>query len=997
MIMMNVCRSTLLALLVFSQLSYAVKMDETTHDVIIDRLEMAISNMEKKAPERPGVLARLADLYADRARIVTMNRIGGECKKDCKDPVKDRARAINLYNEALSRLPRDRQGKVTLQVAHLHNLNGQSAKAIQLYNHVIRSSSKQFDAEAKALANAAVGEIHFRKGEFVPALRHLNAARVPQMKNRGLVEYRIAWCHLNMGKTDLAIDTMVKLLSTPALLATQTSEGRVVDASFVQDASNDLARFLARTTVTHKEIQTLRNLSPDNARKLNLHTLASETDRLGKKVASLTVWDAYLAEEKISAGERLEVQARVAQIYYDLNRLGAAAEAFGKALELRKRYSCKDEVECEELQTRLRRFVTVWHRAQKREPTVALFQAYVAYVNVFREDVEMLHWAAQIGSEVNRPKEAADLFHRASLAAIPQIKKNPKDQKLIKIFEGSLLGEIEMAEASKDSKTRETAYDHYLNVNPNGSQATQVRYQRAQLYYKNGRTREALNEFNYLATQGKADNRDLRVKSADLALDALVALKDDKALQLKSLEYARIYNERKTEYMKISRKATMNIVANQLKDESSTSRSQYRSSLETLNRVQMDGADDAEKIRFFKNKLVIAQKAMELDAVSDSADQLLRIKSLNADDREWAMAQKVWVAELQLNFTEAYQLTRQMKLDKMSKADRELRLALLAELAGINSRPHNEAYIKLAGNTRAANLVRVTLIKASHNPWHQLDQHLRSLRQHPDILAGLALELFARQKDYNRANGLIKTTGIVKYPAGQTLARQIQIRDFNTFELKIRSHRLHAYNEQVMQNTLKERLKLISQSERAVQEAIKKRDWTMQILTLTQLSRENRRLYDDINKLPVPRRLNPQQRQQYMQLIQTQSAPYLAKAERIQMQLNEMWNNSASMQNLQSAYMSASPELQKIYRDEINELARRAPSSAEKRLNNLLNTPFRKPSERDLMYARKALQNDPLNISKAQELRKLESQSGRDAMVVYLDERIAQIKKGKSL
>ena len=67
------------------------------------------------------------------------------------------------------------------------------------------------------------------------------------------------------------------------------------------------------------------------------------------------------------------------------------------------------------------------------------------------------------------------------------------------------------------------------------------------------------------------------------------------------------------------------------------------------------------------------------------------------------------------------------------------------------------------------------------------------------------------------------------------------------------------------------------------------------------------------------------------------------------------------------------------------------------RLQNLLRTPFRRPSQKDIMVARQQLQANPFDISKAERLRELESQSGKPAMVVYLDERISQLKKGKSL
>lgn len=991
---------TILAALLFAfvQLASAVKMDETTHDQVIQRLEMGVESLEKADPARNAVLIRLADLYADRARLKAMNEVQAGCTQKCPGSLADRNRAIKLYNEALPKVEKSEQGRTLLQIAHLHALNDESKKSTDLYGKILKSPKSAYSSEVKALANSSMGEIHFRKGDFKTALKYFEAARRENLKNRALVEYRIAWCHLNLGHNQKAISTIVNLLQNPELMATQTTDGKNVDPSFVQDVSQDLAKFLAHSEIGPRQIQLLRDLSPDNMRKSNLHTLGTETDRLGNKKASLVVWAAYVDEGEVQPNEKLEVQTRVAKIFYDMNKLDLATNAYEKAMDLWKKHGCTGDADfCGELKTRLRGMVTAWNKAQKKKPTNNLFRVYIAYTNVFSDDTEMLHWGAVVGRDLGKHKESAVMFHKAAAQAYADLQKKPNDKELKNLLEGSLLGEIEMAEASKDLKAREAAYNYYLQINPNGAEAFRVRYQRAQVYYQTNRFQEAFSEFHYLASMPSKEHKDLGVKSADLALDSLVALKDDKSLQVRSLEYARFFPERKTEYLKISRKATLNIVAANLKNEKKNDQSDYKANLVALNQVNMDGADDAEKIKFYKNRIIVAQKALALDSVIKTSDLLIGVKTVSAEDREWAMAQKVWVAELQLNFAEAYKLSKKMQLSHLSKADRELRLALLAELAGLNARPHQEAYLRMAPSVRAGNLVRVTLIKNSSRPWNELNKHLRPLKQTPDLLASIVLETFARDKNTKKAEQLLRSTSIARYPAGQTLSRHLGMRDFYAFDRKIRAHKIYGYSEAAMQKGLKERLKLLSQSERQAQQAFNKHDWTLQVLTLSQLGRENRRLYQDIQALPVPRRLNAQQRQQYLAQVKQLSDPYLARAEKIESELADMWSNSNSVQNLQTAYVTASPELQSLYREEIGPLAASAPGGARNRLNNLLNTPYRRPSQKDILLARRELQADPFDISKAEQLRALEAQNGRPAMVVYLDERISQLKKGGTL
>lgn len=985
----------LTSLIVSVPFASAVKMDETTHDMVIQRLELGLDGMDKNEPERNGIVLRLAELYSDRARLKAMNEMESGCK-NCKGALSDRKRAISLYEDGLKKADKADQGKLVLQIAHLYSLNDDDKKSETLYKQILNSKRGTYSSEVRAIALANAGEKKFREGNFKGAMKDFEAARKEKLNLRALIEFRISWCQLNLGQTDKAIRTLSALLQNPTLLATQTTDGQNPDQVFIQDLSHDLAIFLARTDVGVSQIELLKRLSPDPVRKSNLHTLADETDRLGKKQSSLVVWAAYVDEGSVTPQEKLEVQTRVAKIYYDINRQEMAANAYEKALGFWQKFGCTDQKVCPDLKARLKKFVTAWNKGQKKKPTGNLFRVYQAYNTTFPNEADMVQWQAIVGRDLGKHKESAILFHQAALLAEAQLAKNPNDKEARQIFDASLLTEIEMAEKSKDLAARETAYNFYLSKNPQGSKAFEVRYQRAQVFYQSNRFQEAFSEFHYIASTPDKDHKALRIKAADLALDCLVAMKDDKSLQVRSLEYARFFPERKTEYLKISRKASMNLVAANVKNEKNPDHGDYKASLAALAAVNMDGADDAEKIKFYKNKVTIAEKALDLGAVKDASARLLAVKTLKSDDREWTMAQQVWVAELELNFAEAYRISSQMKLADLSKADRELRLALLAELAGMNARKHHEAYVRLAPNARAANLVRVTMVRESSNQWRELEKQTSALAKTPDLLAGLTLEVFAAHPDQKKAQRMLKNTSIARYAAGQALQRHLELKNFYAFDQKIRKHRIYGYSDAAMQTTLKQRLKLIAENERLAQAAVRKHDWTMQVLTFSQLSRENYRLYHEINGLPVPRKLNAKQKAQYQALLKAKSQPYLNRAVKVEQELGEMWS-SGSVQNLQATYMTASNDMQKFYRDEIVPLAQVAPTGAKNRLQNLLNTPFRRPSQRDILMARRELQASPFDVSKAEHLRELESQSGRPAMVVYLDERINQLKKGKTL
>ena len=273
--MMYVVRSTLLILLVGSSLTVsAVRMDETTHDQIIQRLELGIEGMDKNEPERTGILLRLGDLYADRARLKAINEMDQNCK-DCKGALIDRQKAISVYQQALPNVDKGEKGRRLIQIAHIYGLSDQSKKATALYSQILNAKANTYTSDVRAVAWTSVGERKFREGDFTGALKAYEAARKENLKSRALVEFRIAWCLLNLGRGEQAANTLVHLLKTPDLLATQSTDGKGVDPTFVNDISHDLALFLERGKVGPSKIALLKQLSPDSMRKENLKLLAT--------------------------------------------------------------------------------------------------------------------------------------------------------------------------------------------------------------------------------------------------------------------------------------------------------------------------------------------------------------------------------------------------------------------------------------------------------------------------------------------------------------------------------------------------------------------------------------------------------------------------------------------------------------------------------------------------------------------------------------------------
>ena len=178
-------------------------MDSSTHDLMISKLESVLTSMPKHGKEFKNITLRIADLYADRARLKLLEQ---------KDGSADRKSALRNYKLVVSQLNAIDQGAVVLQMAHLQNLLDQTNDAEKTLAKAIKN--KSYTREVLSKANAQIGEIYFKKANFVKAEQNfkksitLNAG--PQT---GFISYRLAWAQFNQGHFEKALASLKRLLS----------------------------------------------------------------------------------------------------------------------------------------------------------------------------------------------------------------------------------------------------------------------------------------------------------------------------------------------------------------------------------------------------------------------------------------------------------------------------------------------------------------------------------------------------------------------------------------------------------------------------------------------------------------------------------------------------------------------------------------------------------------------------------------------------------------
>ena len=96
------------------------EMDRQSYDDLIAKLEMLVASGTSDVPGSNATLIRLADVYAERARIFDLEAGKNNCT-DCKDARKDRLAAIRVYQRALRAADATQRNRIHFQLAQLNS------------------------------------------------------------------------------------------------------------------------------------------------------------------------------------------------------------------------------------------------------------------------------------------------------------------------------------------------------------------------------------------------------------------------------------------------------------------------------------------------------------------------------------------------------------------------------------------------------------------------------------------------------------------------------------------------------------------------------------------------------------------------------------------------------------------------------------------------------------------------------------------------------------
>jgi hypothetical protein len=129
--------------------------------------------------------------------------------------------------------------------------------------------------------------------------------------------------------------------------------------------------------------------------------------------------------------------------------------------------------------------------------------------------------------------------------------------------------------------------------------------------------------------------------------------------------------------------------------------------------------------------------------------------------------------------------------------------------------------------------------------------------------------------------------------------------------------------------------------------------------------------------------------------IYREAQTYRAKSAQVAVKLNELWNDSATMNELFAFYAQAQPSLKPSLFAELRSVSRIAPRERRGDFINALAKSQAVPSERLVAQAREELKQNPFDESRIEHLKSIEEKKGSQIYVAFLEGRLGQVQGGK--
>lgn len=978
---------------------------------LVTRFERILNDLKSNDPMKYSILLRLADALSARSQIKNAEQTskGGASKSGafkgctrCQAGHADMKRALSIYKSIQNRVPTNMKGHVVFQIGYLNSLLGDQRAATNAYRRIIRNPKIK---DLKPKSYIALGELFYKRNRFRESKNYFLEALKLNFPNKGFIIYRIAWCDYHIGRIGLAVNHLFRLLKSPDVFLLKEGDRKKIDSSFHQEVSKDLATFLAKKDPQNKEIELLYQLSPEDQRMDNIIYLAKELFRLGNKRKAILVWDKVRLRQP-HAIDQLEAYVWLFQLFIEMDQPKDVIRTIKAISKIWNSANCPQNERCQQFKNRVRQNMMSWQKENRSNFQSSILKTYLNYLDLFKNDIEMTYQTGSVAKKLQLWQLSIKL-HRAAIQMqtekylLDGISQEEK-KKAAHLLENILLHYIEVAQLSKNLEWLQKAYETYLSQGKN--QFLKVAFLRAKLFYDQKHYEKAADAFRSIVFIKTKDLQvvnpqvidsqvvdsqasKIKLQAAHLTINAFVLAKNDAQLEKVSLEFMNEFPDQASYFMKVNRTSIINQALAVSKDP--------QLAWQILGRINLLNADDNEKVKYYKNKIVLAGQLHQVSDEIQLIEQLLKVKSLSKSDMKFALVRKLYLAELMLDFSTMYEVSQKLNFEKLTPDQRAFRMALFAELAQKDYIPYYHNFLKLSDNTKKKFDVALRLLKESSDQESFLQRYQKILLHNPVIFANALLEDYINKKNKNLVGKFLKEKHFMNTDAGKAVWRDEFLKNLSTIAKQISQHHIRTENPKFIENDLKKRLQLFINLEKKALEAISMKDIISQVITLSLVKDEAQRLHNDL--MLISFELLTSSKQRFLSALKQQAQSYQKKAMDIDSQLNKLFQDVEFFDKLEGHFERVSKPVQIISKPHLSLFTNYLLEKDRPRIRVILSnmndkiedqkTQMKQDHDLVIKALQEEIRKNPYDREKVEELIALEEMRGHKTMVLYLKER----------
>jgi hypothetical protein len=258
------------------------------------------------------------------------------------------------------------------------------------------------------------------------------------------------------------------------------------------------------------------------------------------------------------------------------------------------------------------------------------------------------------------------------------------------------------------------------------------------------------------------------------------------------------------------------------------------------------------------------------------------------------------------------------------------------------------------------------------------------------------MEIFAKDFSPQVAKQALAYPAVATAPGGKAIARSLFLTEAAQMRAKVQAHKVDPSNQKKLAQSLKARVAMLNDIEKAGARAVNSGDWTSQLVILDLLAKESGRFYEEVLSLPIPQGLSGEDEQQYLSLLSQQAAPHQIRSQDVGKKVSEFWSNESAIKQLGESVAAATGLQRKLVLQEAMALAEVAPEDKKQALVAITGkdtvgggpSVAARPAITELEKARQVVRENPLDRTGLENLLGLERKLGRKPMISYLENRI---------